>query len=331
MARRRRGGVPLLLVLAAAAAFLAAAMPAAALSPDFYRNSCPDLESIVRYEVNKKKSETVVTIPATLRLVFHDCMIGGCDAAVLIASKNNDAEKNAEDNESLAGDGFDTINRVKAAVEKKCPGVVSCADIMHLAARDVVYLAEGPYWRVELGRRDGLVSRASDVKGKLPGPDMHVNELMAVFQRNGFSMVDMTALSGAHTVGFAHCTRFTDRLYNYSSSVQTDQSFNQDYADQLKEACPPNVNETIAVNMDPVSPVKFDNKYYSNLQYGLGLFTSDQVLYTDGATRPIVNKFAANQKEFFDAFVSAMIKLGRLGVKTGKDGEIRRDCTVFNH
>lgn len=314
-----------------AAAFLAAAMPAAALSPDYYRNSCPDLESIVRYEVNKKKSETVVTIPATLRLVFHDCMIGGCNANVLIASKNNDAEKDAEDNESLAGDGFDTINRVKTAVEAKCPGVVSCADIMQLAARDVVYLSEGPYWRPELGRRDGLVSRASDVKGKLPNPDMHVGDLMPLFQRNGFSVVDMTALSGAHTVGFAHCTRFTNRLYNYSSSTATDPSFNPDYADQLKQACPPNVNKTIAVNMDPVSPVKFDNAYYSNLQYGLGLFTSDQVLYTDGATRPIVDKFAANQKDFFDAFVSAMIKLGRLGVKTGKDGEIRRVCTAFNH
>ena len=72
--------MPPLLVLAAAAFLAAALLPppgaAAALSPDFYRNSCPDLESIVRYEVNKKKSETVVTIPATLRLVFHDCMTG---------------------------------------------------------------------------------------------------------------------------------------------------------------------------------------------------------------------------------------------------------------
>ncbi|TKW11402.1 hypothetical protein SEVIR_6G231400v4 [Setaria viridis] len=331
---RRRRSVPLLV----AAVFLAvAAMPAypgeaaTPLREDYYRYSCPNLESIVRAEVARKINETVVTIPATLRQVFHDCMAGGCDAAVLIASKKNDAQKDADDNESLAGDGFDTVNRVKTAVEKECPGKVSCADIMHLAARDVVFLAKGPYWHVELGRLDGLVSRKSDVAGKLPDPDMHVKELSPMFQRNGFSPVDLVALSGAHTVGFAHCTRFLNRLYGYSSSAPTDPSFNPEYADQLKQACPRNVGETIAVNMDPVSPITFDNKYYSNLQYGLGLFTSDQVLYTDDSTKPIVNKFAADQKAFFDAFVAAMIKLGRLGVKTGTDGEIRSVCTAFNH
>ncbi|KAG2580250.1 peroxidase 51-like isoform X2 [Panicum virgatum] len=335
MERRRRS-----LCLIAAAAFLvvvATAMPypgEAATPPlrkDYYAKSCSNLEAIVREEVARKINETVVTIPATLRLVFHDCMVGGCDAAVLISSKKNDAEKDAEDNDSLAGDGFDTINRVKTAVERSCPGVVSCADIIQLAARDVVFLSKGPYWSVELGRRDGLVSRASDVKGKLPDPKMHVKELSPLFQRSGFSPDDMVALSGAHTVGFAHCTRFLNRLYNYSSSTPTDPSFNPDYAQQLKQACPPNVGETIAVNMDPVSPITFDNNYYTNLQYGLGLFTSDQVLYTDGATKNIVDRFAGNQKEFFDAFVAAMIKLGRLGVKTGNDGEIRKVCTAFNH
>lgn len=191
--------------------------------------------------------------------------------------------------------------------------------------------ADGPYWRVELGRLDGLSSRASDVKGKLPDPDMHVKELAAMFQRSGFSTADMVALSGAHTVGFAHCSRFINRLYNYGGSKgRTDPSMDPVYADQLKEACPADVGPTIAVNMDPYSPVKFDNTYFKNLQGGIGLFTSDQVLNTDQTTKPIVDRFAASQKDFFDAFVDAMHKLGRLGVKTGKDGEIRRDCTAFN-
>lgn len=59
---------------------------------------------------------------------------------MLIASDKGDAEKDAHDNISLAGDGFDTVAKAKLAVEARCPGLVSCADILALAARDVVVL-----------------------------------------------------------------------------------------------------------------------------------------------------------------------------------------------
>lgn len=58
----------------------------------------------------------------------------------MIASPTGDAEKDAQDNLSLAGDGFDTVVKAKQAVEAACPGKVSCADILALAARDVVVL-----------------------------------------------------------------------------------------------------------------------------------------------------------------------------------------------
>ncbi|KAJ3681272.1 hypothetical protein LUZ60_015761 [Juncus effusus] len=303
-----------------------------ALSPQYYWQSCPNVEVIVREAVQKKINQTVVTIPATLRLFFHDCMVTGCDASALIASLNSDAEKDASDNLSLAGDGFDTVVQAKKAVEKQCKGVVSCADILALAARDVVALSGGPSFTVELGRYDGLVSKATLVNGHLPAPENHLDDLITLFSENGLNTTDLIALSGAHTVGFSHCSRFTSRLYNYNGQTgQIDPSLNSDYAEQLKMACPQNVDPTIAVNMDPFTPITFDNVYYTNLVNGLGLFTSDAVLYNDARSKDIVVEFAKNQDSFFAAFEEAMLKVGRLNVKTSVDGEIRRDCTAFNH
>ncbi|URE05476.1 Peroxidase [Musa troglodytarum] len=302
----------------------------AQLKPNFYQVSCPNVESIVRRAVLKKLNQTIVTVPATLRLFFHDCFVEGCDASVIIASPRGDAEKDAPDNLSLAGDGFDTVIKAKQAVEAQCPGVVSCADILAIAARDVVVLSGGPTFAVELGRRDGLTSRADRVTGKLPGPEFGVDRLSSNFHENNLTTRDMIALSGAHTVGFSHCSRFADRLYSFNSTSAVDLSLNPAYANALMRACPRNVDPTIAVNMDLNTPITFDNVYYKNLLNGEGLFTSDQVLFTDQRSSPVVKKFAADQNSFFKAFARSMIRLGRLGVKTGSQGEIRRDCTAFN-
>ncbi|KAL2523211.1 Protoporphyrinogen oxidase [Forsythia ovata] len=110
------------------------------LVENFYSSSCPNVESIVRQAVATKFNQTFITVPGTLRLFFHDCFVEGCDASVLIASSNNDAEKDAPDNLSLVGDGFDTVVKAKQAVEAQCPFIVSCADILAIAARDVVVL-----------------------------------------------------------------------------------------------------------------------------------------------------------------------------------------------
>lgn len=45
------------------------------LNATFYQTSCPKVESIVRNVVRQKISQTFVTIPATLRLFFHDCFV----------------------------------------------------------------------------------------------------------------------------------------------------------------------------------------------------------------------------------------------------------------
>ncbi|KAF1885731.1 hypothetical protein Lal_00002630 [Lupinus albus] len=112
------------------------------LVENFYKLTCPKVESIVTQAVTTKLSQTIITGQATLRLFFHDCFVQGCDASIMIATQNGDAEKDASENLSLAGDGFDTVIKAKQAVEAVCPGIVSCADILALATRDVVGLCE---------------------------------------------------------------------------------------------------------------------------------------------------------------------------------------------
>lgn len=67
--------------------------------------------------------------------MFINSFLQGCDGSVLLESPTKQAEKNAFPNLSLRG--FQVIDKVKTAVEEACPGVVSCADILALVARDV--------------------------------------------------------------------------------------------------------------------------------------------------------------------------------------------------
>lgn len=306
---------------------------AAQLKTNYYAQTCPNVESIVRNVVNQKFQQTFVTIPAVLRLFFHDCFVEGCDASVIISSTpGNTAEKDHPDNLSLAGDGFDTVIKAKAAVDAipSCKNKVSCADILALATRDVIQLSGGPRYAVELGRLDGFTSKASNVEGNLPKPTFNLDQLNTMFTSHGLNQADMIALSAAHTLGFSHCNKFSNRIYNFSPKNPVDPTINKIYAAQLQQMCPKNVDPRIAINMDPITPRVFDNVYFQNLQKGMGLFTSDQVLFTDQRSKGTVNLWASDSNVFQTAFVNAMTKLGRVGVKTGKNGNIRRDCGAFN-
>jgi len=77
----------------------------------------------------------------------------------LLASPNNKAEKDHPDDISLAGDGFDTVAKAKAAVDSdpQCRNKVSCADILALATRDVINLVHNFYITFLLEVTDKIV------------------------------------------------------------------------------------------------------------------------------------------------------------------------------
>lgn len=129
--------------------------------------------------------------------------------------------------------GIEVIDAAKAALEAACPGIVSCADILSFATRDASVLAGIQHFPMVAGRRDGTVSLASDVPGKLPDPISTVEKMTQMFNQKGFSQAELVTLLGAHSVGGAHCFTFTNRLYN-----ETDPALEVNLAQKLKSACP---------------------------------------------------------------------------------------------
>lgn len=104
----------------------------------FYSTSCPRAESIVRSTMQSHFRSNPTIAPGLLRMHFHDCFVQGCDASILIDGPNT--EKTAGPNRLLRG--YEVITDAKTQIEAVCPGVVSCADILALAARDAVVLVK---------------------------------------------------------------------------------------------------------------------------------------------------------------------------------------------
>ncbi|KAK4387433.1 Peroxidase 64 [Sesamum angolense] len=296
-----------------------------ALSVNYYHQTCPTAESIVTNVVHEATTNDKTVPAALLRTHFHDCFIRGCDASVLLNSKGkNKAEKDGPPNISLHA--LYVIDQAKKQLEKKCPGVVSCADILALAARDAVVLSGGPTWDVPKGRKDGRISKAIDTR-KLPLPTFNISQLEQSFSQRGLSLDDLVALSGGHTLGFSHCSSFQNRIHNFNKAIDVDPSMDPSFAGKLRQVCPVNNKiKNAGANLDS-TPTVFDNAHYKLLLQGKSIFSSDQALLTSSRTKALIKKFAGSQKEFFEAFVNSMIKMSSI---SGGGTEVRLDCGVVN-
>ncbi|EPS60456.1 hypothetical protein M569_14347, partial [Genlisea aurea] len=263
---------------------------------------------------------------------FFPTAFQGCDASVLIDSTaKNTAEKDSAPDVTLRG--FQQIDTVKAAVEKACPGVVSCADILALVARDAISSIKGPFWEVPLGRRDGTVSLASEALANIPAPFFNINQLASSFASKGLTVKDLVVLSGAHTIGRSHCSSFSNRIYNFSQKNPIDPTLNPQFAATLRQECPATGNlQNIIINMDEITPETFDINYYTLVKENRGLFQSDAALLDNPTTDSYVQQHSASafQPAFFNDFAESMVKMGNIGVLTGSQGQIRKICSAVN-
>ncbi|OIT22640.1 PREDICTED: peroxidase 41-like [Nicotiana attenuata] len=298
------------------------------LTLDYYAITCPKFEEIVRDVVLQKQQQFPVTAAATLRLFFHDCAVDGCDASVLIKTTAfTKPELEHDINHSLAGDGFDLISHIKTALELACPGIVSCADILATATRNLVVMTGGPHYKVPLGRKDSLVSQASSVEGKLPRANETIDQMIKTFQGLGFNIQEMVALiGGGHTIGFVHCKEFANRIFSTPGPTM-----NPKLAERLRGMCANyTTNTDMAAFLDVITPGTFDNMLFKNLMKGLGVLGSDQLLLSDPRTRPFVEKYANDNQALSIDFALAMEKLNIYQVKIGNQGEVRRRCDAVN-
>uniref|UniRef100_M8C5Q5 Peroxidase 2 n=1 Tax=Aegilops tauschii TaxID=37682 RepID=M8C5Q5_AEGTA len=216
----------------------------------------------------------------------------GCDASVLLdATPFSPSEKDVEPNASLTG--YTVIDDIKSALEHDCPATVSCADVIALASRDAVALLRGPTWSVPFGRKDSrFAANPESTKKGLPSPHNNLGELITMFSRLNLDARDMTALSGAHTVGMANCMHYSDRVYGADRDEEID---------TLHKPCSSRARVLLTL-------------------YGGG-----------GLHDNLVEMYGANGEAFTRDFAKAMVKMGNVPPPMGMPVEVRLKCSMANY
>ncbi|KNA13010.1 hypothetical protein SOVF_120650 [Spinacia oleracea] len=294
---------------------------------NFYYESCPQLLSTVRGVVQAAINKEARMGASLLRLHFHDCFVNGCDASNLLDDSSSfKSEKGAAPNRNSAR-GFEVIDQIKSAVEKVCPGVVSCADILAITARDSVVILGGPEWEVKLGRRDSLTAyfALANATNTIPAANASLSALLSSFQNHGLSTRDLVALYGAHTIGVARCTNIRQHIYQ-------DKNIDTSFARSNQGKCPQkngNGDNNLAP-LDAQTPTRFDNSYFKTLVNKQAILHSDQELYNGGTTDMLVRTYASNPNAFLSDFTASIIKMGDIKVLTGSQGQIRKNCRRLN-
>nr|CAB3489738.1 unnamed protein product [Digitaria exilis] len=285
-----------------------------ALQVGFYQKTCPSAEALVRAEVQKAVVKDAGLGAGLIRMLFHDCFVEGCDASILLdpTPTNPKPEKKGDRRgEGRRGEGL--------------PNTVSCADIIAFAARDASDLHSGSKIRFAMpgGRFDGRRSQATQTNA-LPPPFGKLSDLTDKFTAKRMSVEDLVVLSGAHSIVRSHCSSFVPE--RVSSPSDMDASL----VSQLKNQCPasPGPGNDPVVAEDVVTPNALDNQYYQNVLDHKVLFPSDAALMSLPQTAQMVRDLARKDGSWEKKFAAAMVKLASIGVKTSRDGEIRKNCRV---
>ncbi|KAH0936704.1 hypothetical protein HID58_004165, partial [Brassica napus] len=180
------------------------------------------------------------------------------------------------------------------------------------------------YWEVKLGRKDGKVSLAANVKS-LPSQTDVITETLKVFAKFGLNTEDFFALLGAHTIGTASCKLITDRINSIDRSFIV-LNFNPLFLVMLQQACPIGCDGSRRVALDTGSELVFDTSIFKNILNGSAVLNIDQSLLNIPTIYRLLQEFLTFER-FNTIFVRPMNRMSEIEVKTGLNGEIRRNCS----
>jgi L-ascorbate peroxidase len=184
---------------------------------------------------------------------------------------------------------------------------VGYADLFQYASVIGIELAGGPKIPLRFGRKDAENPEGCAPEGNLPaggapwpgkakGPGDHLRH---VFYRMGFNDQEIVALSGAHTLGRAKPTRSG---FGKESTKYTEKG----------PGAPGGSSWT-------PEWLKFDNSYFTEVKSQhdpeLLVLETDNVLFKDDGFRPFAEKYADDEKAFFEDYAKAHLKLSELGVE----------------
>jgi len=177
---------------------------------------------------------------------------------------------------------------------------------------------------VLLGRRDARTASRDAANSNLPPPTFSFSQLVSNFKNQGLNVRDLVALSGGHTIGFARCTTFRNRIYN-ESNIDTK------FAASLRNICPRRGGDNNLEKLD-ATPARADSTYFTDLLHKKGLLHSDQELFKGEGRESdkLVQLYSRSTLAFARDFKASMIKMGNLKPLTGNQGEIRCHCRRVN-
>jgi len=200
-----------------------------------------------------------------------------------------------------ANAGLPVARDLMEKIKQKHPWI-TYSDLWTLAAVTAIQEIGGPNIPWRPGRTDKDIT-ACTPDGRLPDASKEQKHIRDIFYRMGFNDQEIVALLGAHAIGRCHPDRSGyEGPWTFSPTFFT----NAFYQLLLEEKW---------INKKWKGP----NQFIDKKSGGLMMLPTDMALVKDKEFRKHVERYAKDEKVFFDEFSDAFAKLLELGVPFEKD------------